>query len=70
MKLLPALLFAPVVAFVGAHAVSAKVQTQVVEYKQGNVVLQGYLAYDDAIKGTRPGVMIVHEWTGIGNTAG
>jgi len=29
------------------------------------VTLQGYLAYDDAIKGKRPGVLIVHQWTGI-----
>ena len=27
-----------------------------VEYKEGDTVLEGYLAYDDAIKGKRPGV--------------
>jgi len=28
--------------------------------------LQGYIAYDDAIKGNRPGVLIVHQWKGLG----
>ena len=44
----------------------AAIKTQTVEYKDGNTVLEGYLAYDDAIKGTIPAVLIVHEWTGIG----
>jgi dienelactone hydrolase len=37
-----------------------------VEYKQGDTVLEGYLAYDDSLKGKLPAVLIVHEWTGIG----
>jgi dienelactone hydrolase len=43
----------------------ARLQTQTVEYRHGGVVLQGYLAYDDAFKGKRPGVLVVHEWWGI-----
>lgn len=66
MKVSPLLLIAPVAALVCSTAAQAKVQTQVVEYKHGNTVLEGYLAYDDAIKGQRPGVMVVHEWTGLG----
>lgn len=59
------LLIAPLVALLWSTAAEAKLQTQVVEYKQGNTVLEGYLAYDDEIPGKRPGVMVVHEWTGI-----
>lgn len=40
--------------------------TQVVEYKHGDTVLEGYLAYDNARKSKRPGVLLVHEWTGLG----
>jgi dienelactone hydrolase len=40
------------------------VKTQEIEYKQGDTVLQGFLAYDDAAKGKRPGVLVVHEWWG------
>jgi dienelactone hydrolase len=43
---------------------SAEIKTQEVEYKQGSTVLQGFVAFDDAIKGKRPGVLIVHEWWG------
>ena len=34
------------------------VQTKVIEYKQGDQVLEGYLAWDDALTGTRPGVLV------------
>lgn len=44
----------------------AAIHTETVDYKDGDVVLEGYLAYDDSLKGKLPGVLIVHEWTGIG----
>jgi dienelactone hydrolase len=43
---------------------SAELKTQEVEYKQGTTVLQGFLAWDDAVKGKRPGVLVIHEWWG------
>ncbi len=43
----------------------ASVKTKVVEYKQGDTILEGYMAWDDAKSAKRPGVLIVHEWTGI-----
>lgn len=67
MKLLPSLLIAPIVALVWSTTVHAEVRSRTVEYKDGNTVLEGYLAYDDDFKGPRPGVMVVHEWTGIGS---
>ena len=51
--------------FAGFNA-EAAVRTQTVEYKQGDTVLEGYLAYDDSFNGQRPGVLIVHDWTGVG----
>ena len=50
-------------------AAEAAVQTKTVEYKQGDTVLEGYLAWDDAVHGRRPGVLVVHEWTGLGDYA-
>jgi dienelactone hydrolase len=47
-------------------AAFAGLRTESVEYKHGDTVLEGYLAWDDAVQGKRPGVMVVHEWTGIG----
>jgi dienelactone hydrolase len=48
---------------------NAAVQTKVVEYKQGDTSLEGYLAWDDAMQGQRPGVLVVHEWMGLGDYA-
>jgi dienelactone hydrolase len=45
----------------------AAVRTETVEYKDGDTILQGFLAYDDSIKGPRPGVVVVHEWNGLGD---
>lgn len=50
-------------------AAQAALQTKVVEYKLGDTVLEGYLAWDDAFQGKRPGVLVVHEWTGLGDYA-
>jgi len=44
---------------------NAEVVTQAIEYKHGDVVLEGYLAYDDEDQGERPGILVVHEWRGL-----
>src|SRR5665647_488097 len=49
-----------------AQGAEARLVTKTVEYRQGSTVLEGYLAYDDSVQGKRPGVLVVHEWTGIG----
>jgi dienelactone hydrolase len=61
MKYLLILMFL-VAGYASAHA---ELRTESVEYKDGDVLLKGYLAYDDAIKGKRPGVIVVHEWWGL-----
>jgi len=48
-----------------AVTAEAAVKTKIVEYRQGGSVLEGYLAWDDAKSVKRPGVLVVHEWTGI-----
>lgn len=49
---------------VRAGAARAEIKTQEVEYKQGPTTLVGFLAWDDAQKGKRPGVLVIHEWWG------
>ncbi|HEX7598732.1 MAG TPA: dienelactone hydrolase family protein, partial [Polyangia bacterium] len=49
----------------GARQAEAKVVGQSVEYKAGDTVMRGYLAYDDAAKAPRPGILVVHEWWGL-----
>ncbi len=43
----------------------AQIVSREVEYKDGDTVLQGYLAYDDSRTGRRPAVIVVHEWQGL-----
>ena len=40
------------------------IQHRLVEYTDGDTLLEGYLAYDDAISGPRPCVIIAHTWAG------
>ena len=53
-------------ALLVATAAFGEVKTDVVEYRDGDVPLEGYLAWDDAIEGPRPGVLVVHQWKGLG----
>jgi dienelactone hydrolase len=57
-----------VVALVQGAAAGA-VATQAVAYKDGDVALEGFLAYDDSAKGTLPLVLVVHEWWGLNDFA-
>lgn len=38
--------------------------TETIEYRDGDTVLEGYVAWDDSISGPRPGVLVAHDWTG------
>jgi dienelactone hydrolase len=49
----------------GAASLPAAIQTKTIEYQQGDTTLEGALVYDDAVKGPRPGVLIVHQWLGL-----
>ncbi len=44
----------------------AALKSEIVEYKAGDAVLEGYLIYDDATQNKRPGVIVVHDWMGQG----
>jgi len=46
------------------HGAHAAVVGEEVSYEVDGVTLTGYLAYDDAVEGERPGVLVVHEWWG------
>ncbi|MBX3020909.1 MAG: dienelactone hydrolase family protein [Bdellovibrionales bacterium] len=44
----------------------AEIRKETIEYKDGDTVLEGYLAYDSKRAAKRPGVVVVHAWKGIG----
>jgi dienelactone hydrolase len=48
----------------GAHA---EIHTEVVSYSHGDTPLEGYLAYEKEHAGRLPAVLVIHEWTGLGD---
>jgi dienelactone hydrolase len=48
-----------------AASAHAAIKTQYVDYMHGSTALKGYLAYDDAVPGRRPGVLLVHYRGGL-----
>jgi dienelactone hydrolase len=56
-------LIGAVLVFSAALA-QAAIKGEEVQYKIGDQTFKGYIAYDDAKKGKRPGVLVVHEWWG------
>lgn len=45
------------------------VKTENITYKVGDKTYKGFLAYDDAEKAKRPGILVVHEFWGLDNYA-
>lgn len=62
------LLLAPVLGL--SMSALAEIRTREIPYQAADgTALVGYYAYDDSIKGKRPGVIVVHEWWGLNDYA-
>lgn len=64
-NLLSALSLALVALFPASAA--AEIKGQTVEYKDGDTTFEGYVAYDDSTADKRPGVLVFHDWMGVGD---
>jgi len=53
-----------VLAWLVAGPVQAELHARSVDYEVNGRQFTGYIAYDDAFSGERPGVLVVHEWWG------
>ena len=51
------------IAFVAAA--EARIVAKPIDYEHDGQKLQGYLVWDDAKSGPRPGVLVIHEWWGL-----
>ena len=71
MKALLILPFALLAALPQDPVKAERIRTMAVEYKDGDVALEGFLAYDQTLPSStpRPAVIVVHEWKGLGDYA-
>lgn len=56
-------------AFSAAAGAEAAVRTEKTDFKVGDKVFAGYVAWDDASSGPRPGVLVIPDWMGLGDFA-
>jgi len=59
------IMLAAVCAVVIAAKAQAAIKEEPVTYQDGGTTMKGFVVYDDAVQGKRPGVVMVHEWWGI-----
>ena len=62
MRTMMAALFCTVTMAASAHAA---IREEPVTYQDGSTTMKGFVVYDDAIAGKRPGIVMVPEWWGI-----
>jgi dienelactone hydrolase len=58
-----------VLGVAGMATAEPRIKGETVQYEAQGVVMKGYLAYDEDVKGKRPGVLVVHEWWGLNDYA-
>jgi len=62
----PTSILSAVAAFIAvALPAFAEIKTATVIYHDGTAALEGFVAYDDSKTGPQPGILVIHDWTGL-----
>lgn len=48
------------------HQASGAIKTEKIDYSTQEGPMQGFVAFDDSKEASRPGILIVHDWMGLG----
>ncbi|MDP1623456.1 MAG: dienelactone hydrolase family protein [Bacteroidales bacterium] len=56
-------------SFAQSGSLPPAIKEEIVTYKAGDITLNGFVAWDENIKGKRPVVLVVHEWWGLNDYA-
>src|SRR5260221_14712465 len=64
-RLLTVICGAALAVAIQAGTARAELKKQWIDYKDGDKPLYGYLVYDDAVSGRRPGVLLAHSRAGM-----
>ena len=59
------MVFAALCGIAIAANAHAAIKEEPVTYQDGGTTMKGFVVYDDAAQGKRPGIIMVHEWWGI-----
>ncbi len=49
------------------HTACGEIVMKTVVYTADGVTFEGKVAYDDAVKTRRPGILVIHQWKGLGD---
>ena len=73
-QFLPAISLAAVILFTSCKSTDKKTESETKEptlkeenitYTGDSITMNGYVVYDENVKGARPAVLVVHEWWGL-----
>lgn len=77
-QFLPAISLAAVILFTSCKSTDKKTESETKEptlkeenitYTGDSITMNGYVVYDENVKGARPAVLVVHEWWGLNDYA-
>ena len=60
-----AVIACPLLSTASAAETPGSILERSVEYEHDGTLCEGFLAYDEAMEGPGPGVIVIHEWNGI-----